>query len=135
MLLAGTNLGAKVRLALRRDDDYQTPGKPPCDWDDPAARDELVDALVGDVQIALEVVEGEQVSPAVSEVVALLAELAGQDVEEGDDGRFRMARRVAKDRIISTVDTEARHGRKSHDRKFRRVQNPSQYRPRLGADR
>ena len=118
MLLAGTNLGAKVRLALRRDDDYQTPGKPPCDWDDPAARDELVDALVGDVQIALEVVEGEQVSPAVSEVVALLAELAGQDVEEGDDGRFRMARRVAKDRIISTVDTEARHGRKSHDRKF-----------------
>jgi hypothetical protein len=118
MLLAGTNLGAKVRLALRRDDDYLRPGKPPCDWGDPAAREELVDALVRDVQIALGVLDGEELSPAVAEVAALLAELAGQDVEEGDDGIFRIAKGVAKDRIISTVDVEARHGRKSHDRRF-----------------
>ena len=31
---------------------------------------------------------------------------------------FGIARRVAPDRIISTVDVEARHGHKSHDRKF-----------------
>jgi hypothetical protein len=118
MLLAGTNLGAKVRLALRRDDDYVNPGKPPCDWTDGAARDLLVDALVGDVKIALAVLEGEPLSGAVAEMAVLLAELAGQDVEEGDDGVFRIAEGVAKDRIISTVDVEARHGRKSHDRRF-----------------
>ncbi|WP_373168051.1 transposase, partial [Mycobacterium marinum] len=48
----------------------------------------------------------------------LLALVAGQDVETGDDGVFRIARRVAKDRTISTVDTEARHGHKSRARTF-----------------
>jgi hypothetical protein len=118
MLLAGTNLGARMRLALRRDDDYLSQGKPPCDWNDAAARDSLVDVLVGDVKIALALLEGQQLTAAVTEVAVLLAELAGQDVEEGDDGVFRVACRVAKDRIISTVDVEARHGHKSHDRKF-----------------
>jgi Transposase DDE domain/Transposase domain (DUF772) len=118
MLLQGRNLGAKVRLALQRDDNYLRPGKPPCDWDDPAARDELVDALVGDVKIALEVIEGENLEPVVAEAAGLLAELAGQDVEQGEDGRFAIAGRVARDRVISTVDVEARHGHKSHDRRF-----------------
>jgi hypothetical protein len=118
MLLQGTNLGAKVRLALRRHDDYLSVGKPPCDWDDPAARDELVDALVRDVKLAVAVLDGQELSGVVGEVASLLAELAGQDVVEGDDGIFRIAHKVAKDRIISTVDTEARHGHKSNDRRF-----------------
>jgi Transposase domain (DUF772) len=95
MLLAGTNLGAKLRLALCRDDDYVTPGKPPCDWDDPAARDALVDALVGDARLALAVLEGEELAGAVADAAMLLAEVAGQDVEAGDDGVFRIARKVA----------------------------------------
>jgi hypothetical protein len=50
--------------------------------------------------------------------VALLALVAGQDVEpaegsDGRDGRWRIARKVAEDRVISTVDPEARHTRKS----------------------
>jgi hypothetical protein len=118
MLLQGTSLGAKVRLALQRPDNYLTPGKPPCDWDDPGARDALVDALVRDAQIAVEVMTGQPCSPAVAAVVALLAELAGQDIEEAEDGTFRVARAVAKDRIISTVDVQARHGHKSQDRRF-----------------
>ena len=118
MLLQGTNLGAKIRVGLRRDDDYLAPGKPPCDWDDPAARDALVDALVRDVKLAVEVLDGARLDPLIAEMGRLLAELAGQDVEEGDDGVFRIAKGVAKDRIISTVDTQARHGRKSHDRCF-----------------
>jgi hypothetical protein len=118
-LLEGTNLGARVRLALSRDDDYRSPGKPPCDWNDPAARDELVDALVRDAQAALAVLEGESLEGAVAEAAELLAEVAGQDVEQGEDGPFRIARNsVAKDRIISTVDPEARHGHKSHNRRF-----------------
>jgi hypothetical protein len=118
MLLQGTNLGVKVRLALQRHDNYLTPGKPPCDWDDAAAREELVEALVRDVKMAVAVTAGQKLSPAVAAVVALLAELAGQDIEEAEDGTFRIADRVAKDRIISTVDVQARHGHKSHDRRF-----------------
>jgi hypothetical protein len=50
--------------------------------------------------------------------VALLALVAGQDVEpaagsDGTDGRWRIARKVAEDRVISTVDADARHTRKS----------------------
>ena len=49
---------------------------------------------------------------------ALLAAVVGQDLDEGEDGVFRIARRVAKDRIISTVDPDARHGHKTSARGF-----------------
>jgi hypothetical protein len=117
-LLEGSSLAVRVRTALCRDDDYRSPGKPPCDWDDPAARDALVDALVRDVNAALAALEGEQLIGAVADAVALLAEVAGQDIDQHDDGTFAIARKVAKDRIISTVDPEARHGHKSHNRHF-----------------
>ena len=44
--------------------------------------------------------------------------VAGQDVEpaegsDGTDGRWKIAHRVAEDRVISTVDPQARHTRKS----------------------
>jgi hypothetical protein len=42
----------------------------------------------------------------------------GQDLEESSDGVFRIARRVAKDRVISVVDPDARHGRKTSARGF-----------------
>ena len=48
----------------------------------------------------------------------MLALVAGQDVEQGDDGVFRIARKVARDRVISTVDPDARHGHKSRNRRF-----------------
>ena len=48
----------------------------------------------------------------------LLALVAGQDTQEGDDGVFRIVVGVAKDRVISTVDPEARHGHKSRNRRF-----------------
>ena len=47
-------------------------------------------------------------------LVGLLALVAGQDVEEGDTpGSWRIARKVVKDRTISTVDPETRHMHKS----------------------
>ena len=44
--------------------------------------------------------------------------MAGQDVEpvegsDGTDGRWRIARKVAPERVISTVDPEARHAHKT----------------------
>jgi len=52
----------------------------------------------------------------------LLALVAGQDVEpaedsDGLDGRWRIARKVAPDRVISTVDPQARHAHKTRARR------------------
>ena len=103
---------------LARDDDYATAGKPPCDWDDPAAREQLVDELVHDALAALAVLDGETLTGAARDAADLLAIVAGQDVAAGDDGVFRIVRGVARDRVISTVDPEARHGHKSQNRRF-----------------
>jgi hypothetical protein len=111
-------LAARVRAVLCRDDDYATLGKPPCDWDDAAARELLVDALVHDALAALVVVDGAVLTPPAQHAAELLAVVAGQDVAEGDDGVFRIVRGVARDRVISTVDPEARHGHKSQNRRF-----------------
>jgi hypothetical protein len=111
-------LAAAVRAVLARDDQYATVGKPPCDWDDRAARDALVDALVRDADAALAVLHGRELTGALGEAAELLALVAGQDVEQGEDEVFRIAQRVARDRVISTVDTQARHGHKSRARTF-----------------
>jgi len=109
---------AEVHDVLVRDDAYTTVGKPACDWDDRAAKERLVDALVVDALAALGALEGEPLGPLVGEKAELLALVAGQDVEQGGDGTFRIARKVARDRVISTVDTQARHGHKSRARTF-----------------
>jgi hypothetical protein len=117
-VLEGSTLGVRARAALSRDDDYAGPGKPPCDWDDPAAREALVDALVRDALAVLAVVDGHELVGPAREAAELLAVVAGQDVEQGDDGVFRIAHKVARDRVISTVDPDARHGHKSRNRRF-----------------
>jgi Transposase domain (DUF772)/Transposase DDE domain len=106
-------LAAKVRAVLCRDDDYVAPGKPTCDWTDRAAREELVDALVRDAYRAHFALQGERLDQRVTEAAALLATVTGQDIEETPDGRFRIFDGTAPDRVISTVDPEARHGHKT----------------------
>jgi len=61
---------------------------------------------------------GAVLDEAAASALALLALVAGQDVEpaegsDGTDGRWRIAKKVAEDRVISTVDPDARHTRKS----------------------
>ena len=121
-------LACEVRVALSRDDDYAGVGKPPCDWDDPTAREALVDALVRDAQAVLAALDGRELDGALGEAAELLGLVAGQDVEQGQDGIFRIARRVTRDRLISTVDVEARHGHKSRARTF------DGYKSHLGVD-
>jgi hypothetical protein len=111
-------MAAAVRSVLGRDDDYAQPGKPVCDWNDSDARDRLVDELVADVMAAVAVFDGEQAPVGVGEHLEFMVELCGQDVAEGDDGVFRIVKGVAKDRVISTVDRQARHGHKSSNRRF-----------------
>jgi hypothetical protein len=111
-------LAALVRVALARDDDYQAAGKPVCDWDDPAARERLVDALFCDGYRALGALRGHQLDPEVAQAAELLATVIGQDIEETADGRFVIAQGVTPDRVISVVDPQARHGHKSNARGF-----------------
>src|ERR1035437_247679 len=107
--VAGAGLGAQLRSVIRRDDDYTAAGKPVCDYDDAMAPKVLVDALAKDAMALLGALDGRKLDGPLSQAGALLATLVGQDLDEGADGVFR----VAKDRVISTVDPQARHGHKT----------------------
>ena len=111
--VADDELEAQIRRYLRRDDDYARAGKPTCDWDDPEAREAMIDDLVRDGLEALRELEGRTLTEEVGQAAELLATVIGQDIEQTGEGVFRIARRTAPDRVISTVDPEARHGRKS----------------------
>jgi Transposase DDE domain/Transposase domain (DUF772) len=102
--------------------DYTRAGKPGIAWDDEAARVELVDVLVGDAHRLLGHLPEQELDAAAADAVALLGLVAGQDVEpvegsDGTDGRWRITRRVAAERVISTVDPEARHAHKTRSRR------------------
>ena len=75
-------------------------------------------ALVSDANALVAALEGRRLDERAAGALALLALVAGQDAgpaegSDGTDGRWRIARKVAEDRVISTVDPEARHTRKS----------------------
>jgi len=116
--VADDALEAELRAALGSGDDYGSSAKPHIDWDDAEARDTLIDSRARDAFACLAVLEGRQLGPEVGEAAELLATVVGQDLEQSDDGAFRIARRVARDRVISTVDPEARHGHKTAARGF-----------------
>lgn len=114
--------GADAIATVCTGHDYGHAGKPVIDWDEPGAKDALVSALVNDANALLEALAGIDEDVAAQESVAaalaMLALVAGQDVEpaegsDGTDGRWRIARKVAPDRVISQVDPQARHTRKS----------------------
>jgi hypothetical protein len=78
----------------------------------------VVSALVVDALTVVDALSGADLSEPAAQAVALLALVAGQDVEpaegsDGTDGRWRIARRVAEDRVISVVDPQARHVHKT----------------------
>ena len=113
--------GAREVIARVAKLDYAKPGKPDIDWDDAEAKQALVSDLVNDALAVLGQLCGLDApkrDDQAADALGLLALVAGQDVEpaedsDGTDGRWRIARRVAPDRVISTVDPEARHTRKS----------------------
>jgi IS5 family transposase len=97
--------------------DYAKPGKPACAWDDPTAREALVSALVTDARAVLAAIDLDGLDEEQAQLVGLLALVAGQDVEPGDNpGEWRIVRGTAKDRVISTVDPDTRHAHKSRSK-------------------
>jgi hypothetical protein len=111
-----------ITAGCRAHDYLNDAGKPAIAWDDKAARDALVSALVADALVVVGALADAKLEGKAADAVALLALVAGQDVEpadgsDGTDGRWRIARKVAADRVISTVDPDARHVHKTVHRK------------------
>jgi hypothetical protein len=109
---------AELRRMLTGADDYASLAKPQIDWDDQAARAALVDARARDAHAVLGVLQGRSLAAGVAQAARLLAAVVGQDLEQAGDGSFRIARKVAADRVLSTVDPDARHGHKTSARGF-----------------
>jgi hypothetical protein len=121
LAVADPTLAARLRAVLCSGDQYVTAGKPVIDWDDEAARTALVDARACDGYALLQALEGHEDLPGpVDQAARLLATVLGQDLEPdpNNPAGWRIARRVAKDRVISTVDPQARHGHKTNHRGF-----------------
>jgi len=116
--VADETLATELHGALRSGDDYASAQKPLIDWDDEEARGQLIDSRANDAWRALATLDGQELDPQVTEAAKLLATVVGQDLEEDEDGLFHIARKVAKDRVISTVDPDARHGHKTGARGF-----------------
>jgi Transposase DDE domain/Transposase domain (DUF772) len=116
--VAAERLEAELRGVLAGGEDYASLAKPSIDWDDQQARAALVDARARDAHAVLGVLVGRVLPAAVAEAAGLLAAVVGQDLEQVGDGRFRIARKVAADRVISVVDPDARHGHKTSARGF-----------------
>jgi hypothetical protein len=102
--------------------DYVRPNeKPDCRWREKAERERLLTRVAEDAERALQAVEradGLLGDEAVEAAHRLLRELIGQDFDIDDDGVPRLHRGTRPDRIISTVDPEMRHGRKSSQTRF-----------------
>src|SRR5262249_36495930 len=74
--------------------------------------------LARDARALLAALEGQELGPVLAQAAELLATVTGQDLEQGTGGAFTIARKVAADRVISTVDPDARHGHKTSARGF-----------------
>jgi len=102
--------------------DYARPTeKPDCRWREKAARERMLTRVAQDARRALAAVEqadGLLGDERVADAHRLLGELVGQDFDIDDDGVPRLHRGTAAGRVISTVDTEMRHGRKSQHQRF-----------------
>ncbi len=101
--------------------DYARPNdKPDCRWRERAERERMLTKVAQDAERALQAVEHADGldDEAIANAHRLLRELIGQDFDVEDDGIPRLHRGTRAGRIISTVDPEMRHGRKSQHQRF-----------------
>ena len=120
--VAAVDAGAAGELDRGLEFDYARPNeKPDCRWRERAERERMLTRVARDAERALQAVEradGLLDAEAVADAHRLLRELIGQDFDVDDDGVPRLHRGTRADRIISTVDPEMRHGRKSQHQRF-----------------
>ncbi len=94
--------------------------KPRINWEDKKERGELLSTLISDAREVLSHLDldNEDIDTELKDRSTLLAKIISQDTEKDEEGKPRIRKGVAKDRIISTTDPEMRHGRKSKSGKF-----------------
>ncbi|HTR69566.1 MAG TPA: IS1182 family transposase [Mycobacteriales bacterium] len=113
---------AGVLLAAGLEFNYQRPGeKPECQWRIKAERERMLTRVAQDAQRALSAVEqadGLLDHEPVKDAYDLLVELIGQDFDVDQDDVPRLHRGTRRGRIISTIDPEMQHGRKSSSQRF-----------------
>jgi hypothetical protein len=94
------------------------------DWSDGAQRSEVIEGLAEDVVRVVEMIRSDVESlPSkyrkdLLRRCSLLLRVVDQDLETDETGRLVVAQHVAKDRIVSLTDPQARHGRKSKSKTF-----------------
>ncbi len=95
------------------------------DWRCRSARAEATDGIVRTVLAAIEDAKElirqlpvEYRGPLIERCTCLL-KVVSDDLEEDDEGRMVVARRVAADRIVSITDPDARSGRKTRSQPFK----------------
>jgi hypothetical protein len=120
--VAGVDEPAAGRLDRALEFDYARPSeKPDCRWREKAERERMLSRVAVDAERALQAVEradGLLGDERVADAHALLRELIGQDFDLDDAGVPRLHQGTRADRIISTVDVQMRHGRKSQHQRF-----------------
>ena len=114
--------GAAETLDRALEFDYARPAeKPDCRWREKTERERMLTRVAEDAERALQAVEradGLLSDERVTDAHRLLRELIGQDFDVDDDGVPRLHHGTRADRIVSVVDPEMRHGRKSASRRF-----------------
>jgi transposase len=102
--------------------DYRKPNeKPDCRWREKAERERMLTRVAQDAERALRAVERAAAlldEEAVKEAHGLLRELIGQDFDIDEDGVPRLHRGTRSGRVLSVLDPEMRHGRKSSQQRF-----------------
>src|SRR5437764_10935498 len=120
--VGGVDADAAGQLERALEFDYARPNdKPDCRWREKAERERMLIRVAEDAERALRAVEqadGLLAEEAVADAQRLLRELIGQDFDIDQDGVPGLHRGTRSDRIISTVDTEMRHGGKSRHQRF-----------------
>jgi Transposase DDE domain/Transposase domain (DUF772) len=120
--VAAVDEEAGGRLVDGLEFDYTGPNeKPNARWRVRAERERMLTRVALDAERALVAVErcdGLLDDERVKAAHQLLRELIGQDFEIDDDGVLWLYRGTRQGRIISTVDPEMRHGRKSNAQLF-----------------
>lgn len=88
------------------------------DWSDPQQRAAQLKVLVQDAEAALEWALEQTDDEEVRSIGWLLTKILGDDLDTNQQGDPQIAQGTAPDRIISTTDTQMRHGRKSSAQRF-----------------
>jgi Transposase DDE domain/Transposase domain (DUF772) len=120
--VTATDIEAGEALVAGLAFDYAQPGvKPDCQWRLKAERERMLTRVAEDAQralLAVEQAEGLLEDEPVKAAYELLSELIGQDFDVDQDGVPRLHRGTRPGRVISVIDPEMQHGRKSSQSRF-----------------